>query len=140
MIVLDTNVVSELMRPSAEPGVVAWVDRQAVNEVYLTAVTTAELRYGVARLPDGRRRTGLADRLRQTLDEDFPGRILPFDDVAAAHFAEIVVSRELHGLTIATADAEIAAICRSHSATLVTRNMKDFVHTGIKVVDPWREQ
>jgi predicted nucleic acid-binding protein len=138
VIVLDTNVISELMRARAHPDVVAWVDEQPLNEVYLTAVTTAELRYGLARLPDGRRRTDLADRVRRTIEEDFAGRILPFDDEAASHYADIVVDREGRGLAISMADAQIAAICRNHAADLATRNTKDFAHTGIELIDPWQ--
>ncbi|SBW19032.1 PilT protein domain-containing protein [Candidatus Protofrankia californiensis] len=138
MIVLDTNVISELMRARADPRVVVWVDKQPTDEVYLTAVTTAELRYGVARLPDGRRRTDLADRLQRAVEAGFTGRVLPFDDNAAAHYADIVVGRGQQGLVIGMADAQIAAICRSHSAGLATRNTKDFVHTGIDLIDPWR--
>jgi predicted nucleic acid-binding protein len=137
MIVLDTNVISELMRPRAHPDVVAWVDELSANDVYLTAVTTAELRYGLARLADGRRKTNLADRVRRTIEDDFAGRILPFDDEAAVHYADIVVDREGRGMAISVADAQIAAICRNHSASLATRNTKDFVHTGIEVIDPW---
>jgi predicted nucleic acid-binding protein len=137
MIVLDTNVISELMHPRGEPRVVAWADEQQAGEVYLTAVTTAELRYGVARLPDGRRKTDLADRIRRTLEEDFTSRILPFDDNAAAHYADIVMHRERRGLPISMADAQIAAICRHHDAGLATRNTKDFAYTNIDVIDPW---
>lgn len=98
MIVLDTNIISELMRPHGEPRVIAWVDERPADEIYLTAVTTAELRYGVARLPSGRRKTDLADRIERSLSEDFAGRILPFDDSATAHYAEIVTDREQRGL------------------------------------------
>ncbi len=137
MIVLDTNVISELMRPRGEPRVIAWADEQQAGEIYLTAVTTAELRYGVACLPDGRRKTDLADRIRRTLEEDFTGRILSFDDNAADHYADIVICRERRGIAISMADAQIAAICRQHGAGLATRNTKDFAHTGIDVIDPW---
>lgn len=137
MIVLDTNVISELMHPRGEARVVAWADGQHAGEVYLTAVTTAELRYGAARLPTGRRKTDLADRVQRVLDEDFTGRILSFDDNAAFHYADIVMCREGRGLPISMADAQIAAICRYHGAGLATRNTKDFVHTGIDVIDPW---
>src|SRR5262245_57168140 len=98
MIVLDTNVISELMKTSGDPRVVAWVNEQPEDEVYLTAVTTAELRYGVARLPDGRRKADLADRVWRTLAEDFNGRILSFNDQAAACYADIVVHRERRGV------------------------------------------
>jgi predicted nucleic acid-binding protein len=137
MIVLDTNVISELMHPRGESRVVAWADGQHPGEVYLTAVTTAELRYGVARLPAGRRKTDLADRIQRTLDEDFTGRILSFDDSAAVHYADIVMCRERRGLAISMADAQIAAICRHHGANLATRNTKDFAHTGIDIIDSW---
>jgi predicted nucleic acid-binding protein len=137
MIVLDTNVISELMRPRGEPSVIAWMDQQQAGEVYLTAIATAELRYGVARLPDGRRKTELANRIQLTIEEDFAGRILSFDDNAAARYANIVRYREQRGLAISMADAQIAAICRHHSAGLATRNTNDFAHTGIDIIDPW---
>ncbi|MFS8478578.1 MAG: type II toxin-antitoxin system VapC family toxin [Micromonosporaceae bacterium] len=137
MIVLDTNVISELMRPRADRAVLAWIDEQPVDEIHLTAVTAAELRYGAARLPDGQRRADLMNRVRLTIEEDFAGRILPFDDEAAAHYADIVVDHERRGMSISMADAQIAAICRSHAADLATRNTKDFVHTGINLIDPW---
>lgn len=137
MIILDTNVVSELIRPRADATVVAWVDQHPVDDVYLTAITTAELRYGIARLPQGKRRTGLADRVRRVIEEEFTGRVLPFDDQAAHEYAQIVVDREGRGRPISMADAQIAAICRSYRAELATRNTKDFVHTGIAAVDPW---
>ncbi len=138
MIVLDTNVISELMRRRADPRMVAWVDEHPAGEVYLTAVTTAELRYGVARLPAGRRKTDLADRIRRTIEEDFADRILVFDDAAAIQYAEIVVERERRGVAVSLADAQIAAVCRAHSAGLATRNVEDFTYTGVNVIDPWR--
>jgi toxin FitB len=137
MIVLDTTVVSELIRTRGEPRVVAWVDEHPAGEVYVTAVTTAELRYGLARLPDGQRKADLTDRVERTLAEDFSGRVLAFDDSAAVHYADIVTHRERRGLPISMADAQIAAICRQHGASVATRNTKDFVHTGIAVLDPW---
>jgi predicted nucleic acid-binding protein len=137
MIVLDTNVISELMRPRGESRVAAWADEQQAGGIYLTAITTAEFRYGIARLPDGRRKTDLADRIQRTLEEDFTGRILPFDDSAAAHYADIVSHRERQGLVISMADAQIAAVCRQHGAALATRNTKDFTRTGIDLIDPW---
>jgi predicted nucleic acid-binding protein len=138
MIVLDTNVISELMHPRGEPRVVAWVDQLPGGDVFLTAVTTAELRYGIARLPDGRRKADLAARVQRTLDEDFAGRILSFDDGAAAHYADIVTHRERRGSVISMADAQIAAICRHHRAGLATRNTKDFADTGVDLFDPWQ--
>ena len=139
MIVLDTNVVSELMRGEPAAAVVDWVDRQPGNEVYLTAVTLAELLYGIARLPEGRRKTTLAGLVEEMVVEDFEHRVVSFDETAAAHYADIAVRRERTGRPISTADAQIAAICRSHDAVLATRNTSDFTDTGIVVVNPWTD-
>lgn len=138
MIVLDTNVVSELMHPRGDARIVTWTDGQSASELYLTAVTTAELLYGVGRLPEGRRKADLADRIQRSLEEDFAGRILSFEHSAAAHYADIVIHRERHGSAISMADAQIAAICRHHRARLATRNTKDFAQTGIDIIDPWQ--
>ena len=94
MIVLDTNVVSELMRAVPTELVVEWVDRQSSVEVHLTAITVAELLYGLARLPDGQRKTDLTERIEAMLSEDFDHRVVPFDETAAAHYADIVVRRD----------------------------------------------
>lgn len=139
MIVLDTNVISELMRAEPAPVVVEWVDRQPTADVFLTAVTLAELLYGVARLPDGQRRTTLAEQLEAMVAEDFDHRVAAFDEWAAVHYADIVVLRERAGRPISAADAQIAAICRSHGAVLATRNSPDFTGTGITVVNPWED-
>ena len=139
MIVLDTNVVSELMRPTPAIEVVDWVANQLVSESYLTAITLGELLYGVARLPDGRRKIELAELIDAMVTDDFEHRVAPFDETAAAHYADIVVRRERSGRPISTADAQIAAICRSHGAVLATRNVDDFTDTGISVVNPWTD-
>jgi predicted nucleic acid-binding protein len=140
MIVLDTNVVSELMRAAPAAAVVEWADRQPTDEVWLTAITLGELLYGVGRLPDGRRRTTLAAQLEAMVADDLDHRIAAFDEPAAAHYADIVVIRELLGRPISAADAQIAAICRSHDAILVTRNLNDFADTGIAIANPWVER
>ncbi len=137
MIVLDTNVVSELMRAAPSDLVVDWVDGQVATDVYLTAITVAELLYGIARLPDGKRKADLAERIDEMLTDDFDRRMLPFDETAAAHFADIVVRRERTGRPINMADAQIAATCRSHGAVLATRNVDDFADTGITIDNPW---
>jgi len=138
MIVLDTNVLSELMRTEAEPAVIDWLDRQAPESLAITAVTVAELLYCIARLPDGRRKSRLRDAAVQMLDEEFADRVLPFDEDAAVHYAALVSQRERAGRPISMADAQIAAICRHHAATLATRNRKDFEGIGIMLADPWR--
>lgn len=137
MIVLDTNVVSELMRKDAATEVVAWVDRHPGDQVFVTAVTAAELLYGVTRLPDGRRKRSLAAKVRALINEDFEDQVLPFSSDAAHRYAEIVASRERSGKPISMADAQIAAICRQHDLSLGTRNTKDFADTGIRVFNPW---
>ena len=136
MIVLDTNVVAELMRPAPAPGVLAWVRAQTTGDLYTTAITLAEVRYGIERLPDGRRKT----LLRSTADEVFGGfeeQILPFDTRAALRYATIVSGRDRAGRPIDGFDAQIASICREHQAALATRNATDFEHTEVEVIDPW---
>ena len=137
MIVLDTNVVSEVLRPAPDPTVVAWLGA-LTGDVAVTAVTLAELLAGVRRLSEGRRKSVLAehiDAVLQTYRDS--GSILAFDEVAASHYADILAARERAGLPISTADAQIAAICRARAATCATRNTKDFAHTGVDLVDPW---
>lgn len=137
MIVLDTNVVSELMRKSPQLEVVRWVDAFDAADVFITAVTAAELMYGVARLPEGRRKQRLSVKVRALLADDFADQVLPFDAPAAIPYADIVASRERSGRPISMADAQIAAICRQWSTGVATRNVADFTETGIDVVNPW---
>ncbi|HEX4259140.1 MAG TPA: type II toxin-antitoxin system VapC family toxin [Streptosporangiaceae bacterium] len=138
MIILDTNVISELARHVPDSGVLAWLDSLEISEVATTAVTAAELRYGVARLPDGHRKRELTAVIRGILAEDFYGRVLPFDEHASVWYAEIVTGRERIGRPIGVADAQIAAICGDSSATLATRNTSDFEEAGIELIDPWK--
>lgn len=136
MIALDTNVVSELMRATPDPRVLRWVDAQSSDTLVVTAVTVAELLYGIARLPASRKRSQLEAAIAATFDEDLV--ILPFDDAAAVDYATIAASQELRGRTVSMADAMIAATCMSAGAALATRNTKDFADLGIDLVDPWR--
>jgi toxin FitB len=137
MIVLDTNVVSELVRDEPAWEVFAFVEQHPADDVYLTAVTAAELLRGVARLPDGRRKRKLSVEYDGLLNEDFAGQVLSFTGDAAVCYADIAASRERAGRPISMADAQIAAICRLYGADLATRNVKDFADTGIEVLDPW---
>ncbi len=135
MIVLDTNVISEMMRDKPDPTVLSWI--ATVGPLHTTAITLAEVEYGIARLPAGRRK----DQFTATATgvfADFQDAILPFDLRAAHRYAEIVVGREARGLPIATADAQIAAVCAARKATLATRNTGDFESTGIHLVNPWQ--
>ena len=137
MFVLDTNVVSELMRPAPEPTVEAWVTSRRAGDMYFSAVSEAELRYGVAILPAGRRRVALAAAVDGLVREDFAGRVLPFDSVAARAYAEIAATRRRAGRPVSQADSQIAAIARARGFAMATRNVRDFAGMGIEVVDPW---
>jgi predicted nucleic acid-binding protein len=137
VIVLDTNVISELARQVPDPGVLSWLDSLEVSDVVTTAMTAAELRYGVARLPEGHRKRELAVVIRGILTEDFHGRVLPLDERASVLYADIVTSRERSGRPIGIADAQIAAICADLGAILATRNTADFEETGIELINPW---
>lgn len=140
MIILDTNVVSELLRPAPEQRVEQWLSALDGTRVFLTTVTEAELRYGVALMPDGRRRTAISLMLDRILREDFAGRKLPFDSPAAEAFAEIASARRAAGHPIAQADGMIAAIAHSVAAPIATRNVKDFEGCGIEIINPWESE
>jgi predicted nucleic acid-binding protein len=139
MVVLDTNVLSALMRRDADPMVVAWLDRQAPESIWTTAVTVFEIRFGLELLPPGRRRRQLEEAFARALEEDFEGRILPFDYEAAREAASRAASRRLTGRTIDFRDLEIAGIVSARRATLATRNARHFEELGIELVDPWKK-
>lgn len=138
MIVLDTNVVSEILRTSPEPRVETWLAAQASADVYLSSVSEAELRFGVAAMPPGRRRDALAAVMDDILREDFRDRILPFDSPATIAYAAIAADRRAAGRPITPFDCQIAAIARVHGAVVATRNVRDFEGCGIELIDPWQ--
>ena len=137
MHILDTNVISELMRPEPDGRVIGWVSEQPGGSLFTTAVSEAELRYGMALLPPGQRRGLLMEALNQMMEEDFSGRILPFDRSAARAYADIVATRRQRGRPITQFDAQIAAIARSRDAGMVTRNDRDLGDCGLAVFNPW---
>ncbi len=137
MIVVDTNVMSELMRPSPSTAVTGWVQARSATELYTTAISIAEVLHGIERLPDGRRKN-LVKATAEDVFSAFADHLLAFDATAAVEYARLVSSREHAGAPIDGFDAQIAAICRVHGATLATRNVKDFHDAGVDVVDPWR--
>lgn len=137
MIIVDTNVISELLRPTPEPAVEAWLGEQDGLSIYLTAISEAELRYGVAIMTSGKRRDDLGVAIDRILRDDMAGRILPFDSAAARAYAEIAASRRSAGKPISQADCQIAAIARAHNAPVATRNTPDFEGCGIDLINPW---
>ena len=139
MIVLDTNVLSEALKPLPSPIVLDWLAGQEPSSVFMTAVTQAEVLYGVETLPVGRRRMRLLAAVEKMFAEEFEGRILPFDEDAARAFAGIVAARDRAGHPISQFDAMIAAIARSHRAAVATRNTADFQNCGVDVINPWTD-
>jgi toxin FitB len=137
MIIADTNVLSELMKVSPDPAVLAWAGRQPLVRLFTTTITMAEVLYGVERLPSGKRRTGLASEAERTFRQDFAGRILTFDVDAAAAYARIVVAQAKSGHPMNVLDAQIAAIALCRGAKLATRNTRDFEGAGVDLINPW---
>ena len=140
MILLDTNVISELMRVEPARIVLDWFGQHDATDLFISAVTEAELRTGVAILPNGQRRDRLQLAIDAMIDQDFQGRVLPFDSLAARAYAEIAAQRRAAGRPIAEADCQIAAIARATNAPVATRNGKDFDGCGVRVINPWNNQ
>lgn len=134
---LDTNVLSELLRAEPSPAVLAWFAAQPAESLFVSAITQAEMMLGARLLPAGKRRTALDGALSAMFSEDFAGRILPFDTAAVAAYVEIVGTRRALGRPISQFDAQIAAIARQSGAKLATRNITDFERCGVALVDPW---
>lgn len=138
MILLDTNVISELVRAEPDPAVLAYVSALAPETVFTAAICEAEIRYGLARMPAGRKRDDLVARITMFFDTGFRDQILPFDRLCAALYGEIRHARSAAGKPIAVEDAMVAATARGHGAhAIATRNLKDFAGCGIPLIDPW---
>ena len=137
MIIVDTNVASELMKREPDAAVRAWAQDVPRGQLCLTAVSLAEIRFGIERLPPSRRRREL-EAMANEVFGDFSDQVLPFDATAAVHYGSVVAGRERLGQSINGFDAQIASICLARDATLATRNTKDFVETGVDLIDPWR--
>jgi predicted nucleic acid-binding protein len=137
MIVLDTNVLSALMRTNPEIVVVAWLDRQPADSVWLTSITVFEARFGLALLPKGRRRSGLERAFERVLTDDLSNRILALDEMAAATAAQLAADRQRSGRPVDLRDTLIAGIAQSRRATIATRNARHFEGLDVPVVDPW---
>lgn len=138
MIVLDTNVISEVFKPKPARGVLSWLQQQDDDAVFTTAVTRGELMYGLNIMANGKRRETLMSGLRRIFATRFAGRVLPYDESAADAYASILAQRRSIGRPTGMADAMIAGIARSRGASLATRNVRHFEDCGITLVDPWR--
>ena len=137
MYILDTNILSELMRSAPNAQVVEWLNAQSVDAIYTTAITVSEMQYGVQKMPAGVRKSNLINAVDGLFNIDFADHILPFDVQSAFIYAKILTERELMGQPMSMADAQIAAIAISHHATLVTRNTKDFENIDVLIVNPF---
>jgi predicted nucleic acid-binding protein len=137
MFILDTNVLSELMNPDGAPHVRAWVDPIRKEDLFTTALNQAEILYGLAIMPKGRKRKQLFVSSETMFKDDFRGRILAFDERAAGQFADIAARRKLLGRPAGILDAQVAAIARAHEMTVVTRNVTHFQDCDVPIVNPW---
>lgn len=139
MLIIDTNVLSEVLKPAPSVTVAGWLDAQDRSAVFITSITVAEILYGIESLPQGRRRSQLLARAEEMIEVEYRGHILAFDETAARAYAQIVVARTTVGRPIAHFDAMIAAIARAHHFTVATRDTAGFQHSGVRLINPWRE-
>jgi predicted nucleic acid-binding protein len=136
MLVLDTNVISELMKPEPERSVIEWADKN-ISSAYITSIVVAEMQYGIERKAIGRRRRVIENQFSKMLNDKFRDHILPFDEHSAKKYGVLFAKREKEGETMSIPDAQIASICMQHNAVLVTRNTRDFEGTGVALINPW---
>jgi predicted nucleic acid-binding protein len=140
VIILDTNVLSELMRPRPLERVTKWLTHRAVANLFVTSISQAEILRGIALMPRGKRRDALASEAEATFEKEFAGRVLTFGSAAARAYAAITAARRALGRPISIFDAQIAAIARARGGAIATRNVSDFLDCGIEVMDPWSER
>ena len=138
MVILDTNVLSELMRRSVDPAVLAWIDGVVTDSIWVTSVTVFEIRLGLEMMPVGRRRRELEKEFSTVMEDDLDGRVLPFDSVAAHTAASIAAVKRRGGRPIEMRDVQIAGIAVARKGTLATRNTRHFEGVGLSLVDPWK--
>ncbi|HXW53758.1 MAG TPA: type II toxin-antitoxin system VapC family toxin [Myxococcota bacterium] len=139
MIVVDTNVVSELMKPSPSTNVLTWIDEQIGEDLFLTAITVAEIDYGLSILPDGVRRDSLRTAFEKVVEEGFAFRVLPFDENAARFYGQIMSHNKNLGRLMSLFDGQIASIAHAHKAAVATRNIKDFDECGLVLINPFED-
>ncbi|MHC5177909.1 PIN domain-containing protein [Serratia rhizosphaerae] len=138
MIILDTSVIAETLCPNPHYNVISWLNEKDNSELYLSAIVVAELFSSVTGMPDGKRQRALRLRLAEAIQIKFDEQILPFDALCAMQYAELMDSNQRQGTPMSMPDAQIAATCLQHGATLATRNSKSFLHCGIELIDPWQ--
>jgi len=139
MIILDTNILSAVMQQKGDPTIVSWLDRQAWESIWITAITVFEIRLGLSTLTKGRRRVMLEEAFQQTLENVLEGRILPFDGDAALAAGELAAGRRRRGITVDMRDTQIAGIAIARRSSIATRNTKDFKELSVPVINPWEE-
>lgn len=139
MFILDTNVISELMKATPAPAVLTWMSLRPPDDLFISTISMAEILFGIELLPKGKRRDGLLREAEVTFTRDFAGRILGFDEGAARMFGSIVAARRMQGHPIGIADGQIAAIARYRQLILATRDTSDFEGCGVRLVNPWQE-
>jgi len=137
MIILDTNVISELMKTAPDPAVTAWIDKQKPTNLAITAIAIAEIQRGISLLTKGNRRKNLDVDFKTFIEKAFIGRILSFDEQAAYLYGQIAAERVQSGFNVDAVDLMIAAIVKSYGASIATRNVKDFKDCGIDIINPW---
>ncbi len=137
MIVLDTNIISEVMRPQPSPAVLTWLDQQDTPNLFVTTITLAEIRYGLRVMPDGERKRRITTQFEAYIGRSFEGRILDFTAGSASHYADIMSYRRTIGLPMSMADGQIAGIASAHYFAVATRNTKDFEQCGLELINPF---
>lgn len=137
MIILDTNIIAELMRPAPAKTVMTWVDQQESGQLFITTITIAEICYGLNALPLSNRRSSLESNFHQTIVEAFKHRVLAFDESAAHLYGQIMASRKSVSKPMSILDGQIAAIAHAHVMSVATRNIRDFVDCGLNLIDPF---
>ncbi|MFZ2825186.1 type II toxin-antitoxin system VapC family toxin [Hydrogenophaga sp.] len=137
MILLDTNVISEPLKPGSDPNVLAWIDAQTMETLFVSTITLAELRFGIAVMPEGKRKSVLQRRLEEEVIPLFDGRVLSFDEGASKAYAEVRARARAAGKAIGTADAYIAAVAVAHGFSVATRDTSPFEAAGCEFINPW---
>jgi len=137
LILLDTNIISEVMRPAPDPRVICWLNEADVGILHVSTISIAEILYGLDLLPAGRRRVGMKEQVEAFLLKGFSQRIMSFDEGAARHYGPLMADRRRAGRPMAAPDGQIAAIARSRAMALATRNIRDFEACGLALINPW---